>query len=128
MTTEQGPRALVCGSRSGRPTPEDRAWLIEILRRHRIVEVVHGGATGYDSWAGEVAKELGLPVKVFPAHWRGHDGAYRPWAGPERNRMAVRYICRFTGSFVVAFPGGTGTGSTIWYAEKLGVEIMRPTK
>jgi hypothetical protein len=125
MNLPRGPRALVCGSRSGQPTREEALWLRAILRRHHVVELVHGGATGYDSWAGRIASRLELPVKIFEAHWTGHNGEHRPWAGPERNRLMIGYICKFPGSLVVAFPGGTGTASTIWYAEKHGTPILR---
>ena len=47
--------------------------------------VIHGGCIGVDTIAGEVAKEEGWEVKVYPADW-----AQGKKAGPIRNiQMAV---------------------------------------
>jgi hypothetical protein len=47
--------------------------------------VVHGGAAGADTIAGEVARELGFEVRRYPADWDRHGKA----AGPIRNSEMI---------------------------------------
>ena len=50
--------------------------------------IVHGGAKGADTMAGEIAEELGFEVIVERANWKDLGKA----AGPERNqRMLSKY-------------------------------------
>lgn len=55
--------------------------------------LVHGGATGVDAQAADLAgRALGWPgVLVVPARWKSLDRA----AGPERNRVMVRMAMIF---------------------------------
>lgn len=74
-------RVLVCG---------DRAWtaremIREVLEQARPTLVIHGGARGADTLAGEVAEEMDLPVKVFPADWKRYGKA----AGVLRNQQML---------------------------------------
>jgi YspA, cpYpsA-related SLOG family len=71
-------KVLVCGSR----TWTNRAIILRelaTLPEHSIV--VHGGAPGADSLAGEVARDLGFEVRVYPADWNRFSFS----AGPIRN-------------------------------------------
>jgi hypothetical protein len=76
-------RLLVCGSRDW----TDRVLIRSTLASLAEVDVViHGAAPGADRLAGEVARELGIPVLAFPADWDKHGRA----AGPIRNAQMLR--------------------------------------
>lgn len=51
------------------------------------VEIVCGKARGADTLGEQYAKELGLPVKYFPADWNTHGRA----AGYRRNKEMAIY-------------------------------------
>ena len=75
-------KVLVCGSRD---------WLdIEPIRKElsalpKDSIIIHGAARGADTLADQVAVELGLKVKVFPASWHRYGRA----AGPIRNQKML---------------------------------------
>ena len=77
-------KVLVCGDRFW----TDRAMIYaELSKLSPGTIIVHGGARGADSIAGEIAKELGFVVRAYPADWSAHGKA----AGPIRNStMLVR--------------------------------------
>lgn len=81
-----------------------------------ITCVMHGGATGADSCAGQWAKTQGLPVEVFPADWTTHGRA----AGPIRNRVMLDQ----QPALVVAFPGGAGTRNLVKQAATRGIRTV----
>ena len=56
--------------------------MIEVLSPYNAKDVtlVHGGASGADIIAGEIALALGWQVEEYPADWETHGKA----AGPER--------------------------------------------
>ena len=93
-------RVLVCG---------DRNWTDKELM-HRYIgalpsgtTVMHGGARGADSIAGEIAQSHGLQVELFEADW----ARYGRGAGPVRNRRMIE-----TGpDLVLAFHNYLWTGS-----------------
>lgn len=75
-------RILICGTRNRQP--------VEILRK--IIDlfpvgtvVIHGGARGVDSTAGQVASQRGLKTEVHLAEW----DIYGPGAGPKRNQQML---------------------------------------
>jgi hypothetical protein len=84
--------------------------------------VVHGGASGADSMAGEVAEGFGLEVAVIKADWKKHGKR----AGPIRN---IEMLETFKPNKVIAFWDGEsrGTRHTIdeAYLRKIEVEIWR---
>jgi hypothetical protein len=86
---------LVCGDRRWRDADAIRRELAALLPLG-ISLVMHGGCSGADAVAGLVAKELGIPVRVFPADWSRHGRA----AGPIRNR---RMLAEANPSVVLAF-------------------------
>ena len=47
--------------------------------------IIHGACRGADFIAGSVAKELGLKIKAYPAHW----DLYGLAAGPKRNQQML---------------------------------------
>jgi len=106
------------------------------------VRVMHGGAAGADSLADQVARELGLAVKAFPADWtgpcqptcpKGHrktrdSGSYCPAAGVYRNQYMVDLLVKWGrshGVSVVAFPGGSGTADMIERCEAADLPVSR---
>jgi hypothetical protein len=50
--------------------------------------LIHGGARGADTLADSVAVELGIPVRVFPAHWN----QFGRGAGPVRNKEMLMFL------------------------------------
>ena len=72
-------RVLCCG---------DRHWTDRQKIRERLstlpigTTIVHGGAAGADTLAGEVAQEFSYAVEGHPAEW----SRYRRAAGPIRNQ------------------------------------------
>jgi hypothetical protein len=55
--------------------------------RYAITEVVHGGCRGVDMCAGNWGALNGIPVKMFPADWKGRGLR----AGPMRNEAMAGY-------------------------------------
>jgi hypothetical protein len=108
-------RVLVCGGRDF----ADRAMLrhhLDLLYRVGWSAVIHGGATGADTLAGEWAALRGIPVEVYPADWR----RYGRMAGPMRNQ---RMLTDGAPDLVVAFPGGAGTADMVRRATDAGVPV-----
>lgn len=69
-------RILITGSRTW---PPEHAELIlnRLIHFGRQAEdhpitVIHGGAKGVDTWAGDYAASLGYEVEVYPADWEQH--------------------------------------------------------
>lgn len=75
-------RVLVCGDRNWFDGNRILTWL-ELIQP---TLVIHGAARGADTLAGVAARELSIPVQVFPALWDKHGRA----AGPIRNRQMLR--------------------------------------
>lgn len=72
-------KVLICGDRNW----SDRGRIREVLSELPAnTVVVHGGAKGADSLAGEVAEELGFATRVYP-----YIGALGRAGGPARNRQ-----------------------------------------
>lgn len=118
-------RVLITGSRYY----DNRSQMESALNIHtmhiprlRKVTVVHGGAPGADTLAGEIAKYLGMQVEVHPAEW----GKYGKAAGPIRNKHMVDLgadIC-------LAFPVGDshGTRGCMSLAEEAGIPVYNITE
>jgi hypothetical protein len=76
---------------------------IDFLNNHYFkLEIVCGGARGADTLAENYAKQLGLPVKVFPADWDKHGKS----AGYLRNQQMAEYA-----DMLVAFWDGKSKGT-----------------
>jgi hypothetical protein len=108
---------LVCGSR----TWTDRETIWRRLRRLAVddpdLEIIHGGAGGADSIAGEWAILAEIPVRVFPADWCRLGRR----AGFVRN---VEMLDEHP-DLVVAFQrgGSPGTQHTIDEARRRGISV-----
>ena len=111
-------RILITGSRNW----NDVETMIEVLSPYNITRdvktLVHGGASGADIIAGEIAAEFGWCVEEYPADWQAHGKA----AGPIRNQKMVDLgadVC-------LAFPLGEsrGTRHCMKSAEKAGIKVI----
>lgn len=73
---------LICGSRDWSNKDIIKQ---ELLKFKNISKIIHGGCRGADILAGQVGKELGIPVTVFEADWNLHGKS----AGPKRNQQMI---------------------------------------
>lgn len=113
-------KVLVCGGRKFRD--RDLAYkVLNILHngvKGGITTIIHGGASGADSIAGEWSTEiLKKEAEVYPANWNLHKTA----AGPIRNRKMLK---EGKPDIVVAFPGGSGTADMIKIAVAAGLKVF----
>lgn len=111
-------KVLVCGGRNYDNYLELCKTMTTIHSNLPIDEVIHGGAKGADTLAGEWAEGAGIPVRVFKADWHKHGRS----AGPIRNKQM---LVEGKPDIVVAFPGGRGTQNMVNQAEKAGVKVFR---
>ena len=117
---------LATGGRDFVGGPEHNAFLDAIQREHRLEVLIHGGATGADTFADDWGWHLAHPkpaVWPIPAPWRVGRGA-----GPRRNEFMLRVLLDYARSFdaepiVVAFPGGRGTAHMVKVARAKGVRV-----
>lgn len=107
-------RVLVCGARDF--TIESAVWglLSDFLQVAKVEVLIHGGAPGVDTIAGQWANERGIPVEVFPADWDASGRA----AGPIRNQ---RMIDEGKPDVVFAINGGRGTADMLRRARRAGI-------
>lgn len=96
-------------------------FLYDVLEAFRLkypkMKLMHGGATGADSWAHTWAVNKNVEVKVFKANWDLYDNA----AGPVRNAEMVAQ----KPDIVIAFPGGTGTNNMITQSLKAELKVIQ---
>ena len=83
------------------------------------IEVISGNAPGADLLGERYARERGLRLRRFPAHW---DRLGRG-AGVARNRQMIDYVRKESPLAVFFWDGRSrGTLDTIRRAEKAGIE------
>ena len=80
---------------------------------HPTYTIVSGGARGVDTWAEEVAKELGLNTIIFKADWDNHGKS----AGFMRNEKIINEA-----DLVLAFWDGSSNGT------KHSIDLARKNK
>jgi hypothetical protein len=112
-------RLLVCGGRDYTDRTRVFKALDTVNARRGISLLIHGGAPGADSLAGEWAKLRKVEVKVYPADWDTHGKA----AGPLRNQQMID---DGKPDAVVSLPGGVGTADMTQRAEAAGLKVWRP--
>jgi hypothetical protein len=78
----EGERVLIYGSRGWNDSNAIRDAVHELPRD---AVVIHGGAPGADTLAGQWAKANGMKVKVYRADWKKHGKG----AGPIRNQQMI---------------------------------------
>jgi hypothetical protein len=132
-------RVLVCGGRTFGVLPFDRPednaeWRdlqarkkaerdllkdkLVRLRGQGMSLLIHGGARGADSLAGQWAEFNGVPQDVYWADWNRYGKA----AGILRN---MRMLEDGQPDLVVGFPGGRGTADMLHRAASQGIMIER---
>jgi hypothetical protein len=119
MTRSPGRRVLVCGSRDFGDIRLLATTLDRLHAEAPFAVVIHGGARGADTIAGQWANRRGVPVWPFPADWETHGKA----AGPIRNR---RMMHEGDPELVVAFVSkplaeSRGTADMCKVAEDAGI-------
>ena len=110
-------RVLVCGGRDYSNKKVLRVWLGCLHGESEIKAVIHGGAPGADSMAGEWARGMLVSEVCFPAEWDEHGKA----AGPIRN---AKMLSEGKPDVVLAFPGGRGTADIVQKARAAGVPVI----
>lgn len=110
-----GARVLVTGSRHFNNRVVIRRELSEFPSG---TTVIHGGASGADELADQIAKELGFDVVAVPADWK----TYGKSAGPRRNQ---KMLDEHGPTLVLAFPlsDSRGTWDMVRRARAAGVEV-----
>jgi YspA, cpYpsA-related SLOG family len=108
---------LVCGGRNYAARDRVFRTLDEMHAQQRIAVLIHGGATGADTLAGEWAKAWQVHESVYPALWKTQGHA----AGPIRNQFMLD---ESKPDVVIAFPGGKGTEDMVGRAMQAGVRVV----
>lgn len=112
-------RLLVCGGREYLDADVLERSLDSIHQGPRgpIESIIHGGARGADTMAGDWARRRGISCTAYDANWELEGRA----AGPIRNK---RMLDEGSPDLVVAFPGGRGTANMIRQATERGFEVI----
>lgn len=118
MTAIAAPNVvLVCG---GRDFGREQALYLALDKLHEdspIDLLVHGGARGADTVAGEWAVSRGIDLVVYPANW----GKFGSGGGPHRNARML--LGTPPPGLVVVAPGGRGTSDMADRASRAGVAL-----
>ena len=114
MSESQEFRVLVCGGRNyvDEYMVDLAIWSLDSSN----LTIIHGGARGADSLAGQIAEAKGIPVEVHHADWETHGKA----AGFIRNQKMLDSGVHM----VLAFPGGAGTEDMKRRAKDAGVLVL----
>lgn len=115
-------KILVCGDRNWTDKKKIKDELVEVwkgLVNSTDIVVIHGGARGADTLAGEVAKELGFRVKVFLADWEKFGKA----AGPIRNIEMLNEKPDLVLAFHCDLSKSKGTAHAVKTANKRGMQV-----
>ena len=113
-------KILVCGDRRW----SDRQTIYRILLPYATqtppVTILHGGARGADTLAGQVAQELGMEVKEVRAEWQ----RYGRGAGPLRNDKMLNEHPDLVIAFHNDLAKSKGTADTVRKVQKRGIAVM----
>ena len=118
---------LIAGGRDFSDTDRMIRHIVRLVElRGPNVTIIEGDAKGADRIAGNVARQHGLKVEVFPADWDNIGKS----AGFVRNQsMAERlkgHVENGGSGSVVLFPGGRGTDHMRSTARRLGLKVFAP--
>lgn len=80
--------------------------------------LVHGGAKGADTLAGQWAQARGIHTARVDALWKSYPKA----AGPLRNSVMLKLGVQYC----VAFPGGAGTRNMVEQCKAAGIPVWQP--
>ena len=108
-------KILVCGSRDWNDYPT----LVREVEKHNPTKIIHGDAPGADQLAWDVARQLELPCRAYPAQWT----KYGRSAGPKRNQ---HMLDEEKPDLVLAFPlpQSKGTWDMVRRARKQGFKVI----
>lgn len=110
-------RVVVCGGRNFRSPAQVFMEMDRLHERFGITHLMHGGATGVDTFAGEWAACKPWIVRyVCKPDWEKHGRS----AGPMRNARMLEW----KPDMVIAFPGGRGTFDMVAKALRAGVDVI----
>lgn len=109
-------KILVCGDRHYSRASFIRARLNRIPR---LAVIIHGGAKGADTLAGEIAKELGFTVVPIYAEW----DKYGRIAGPIRNRKMLDLKPELVIAFHDDIENSKGTKDCVQEAKRRGISV-----
>ena len=109
-------KVLVCGGRDF--ANKELLWncLDKICEEGGISEIIHGGAPGADSLAGEYASERGVPEIIFPADWK----RFGSFAGRLRNSQMLQ---EGQPDLILEMPGGKGTFHMVSISRGAGKKV-----
>lgn len=111
-------KVLVCGGRQYTDR-EFVFWVLDTLhKRQKLSLVIHGCATGADTFAEQWSAEIdGCTSFGVPADWKKHGQR----AGFVRNRLMLEHG---KPELVIAFEGGAGTRDMTTAATAAGVKVL----
>lgn len=107
---------LLAGGRGFNDTARVTLVLDGILNSFPRAAFAQGGAKGADELVRKWCKRRGQPCVTIEAPWDAHGNS----AGPMRNQWMLDYL---RPSFVIAFPGGTGTADMVNRARQQGFNV-----
>jgi hypothetical protein len=110
-------RVLVCGGRDYRSIECVNATLDRLHALYGIEVVIHGAASGADSYAGGWAERHAVGQHIFRADWK----SYGKSAGPRRNAEMLR---KGKPDLVVVFLGASGTRDMFHKSTRVGVAVI----
>ncbi len=112
-------RVLVCGGRDYTDSTFVNFVLDAIHAKKAITLVIHGCASGADTFAEQWASQKVGECTSYgvPADWKKHGSR----AGPVRNRLMLEYG---KPELVIAFEGGAGTRDMTSAATAAGVRVL----
>lgn len=116
MTT----RYLICGGRDFADYAMMERALKALILHPQDSVIIHGGARGADTFAGQWGHDHGTPVERYVANWDRDKSR----AGVLRN---LRMLNHGKPDVVIAFPGGRGTAHMVKIAREAGVIVIEVT-
>lgn len=115
-------RIIICGSRNWQDRRVIEQKLSSLISKYGPdLTIIHGGARGADSIAGQTAQRAGLRVEKHPAQWN----RYGRSAGPIRNHEMAKSGADLCVAFLQDSPEApsSGTKNMIEQARKFGIPV-----
>jgi predicted Rossmann-fold nucleotide-binding protein len=109
-------KVLICGGRDFTDYKYMKRVMDDLIKKRNPSMIIHGGARGADTLAGDYATKKQIITLIMPAEWN----KYGKPAGMKRNRDMLNE----NPDLVVAFPGGVGTKGMIKIAKDKGTEVI----
>ena len=109
-------KVLVCGDRNWSNKDTIRKYLASVPNLELVIE---GGARGADQLSKQVALEMNIPVREYPADWQRYGKA----AGPIRNRQMLDVKPDLVIAFHPAIELSKGTKDCVTEARHRGISV-----